>query len=103
MDTVRKRNGATVQIKMYGRDGNLEAPGSAVYRIDDLESGTNIRQSTALSAGHTVLLELDANDTDIVTSGERQEIHRITVTATYGQNDILVDEYDFKVKDTPFV
>jgi microcystin degradation protein MlrC len=102
MDTVRKGNGATVQIKMYGRDGSLEAPGSAVYRIDDLESGSSIRQETALAAGHTVLLDLDATDTDIVTSGERQEIHRITVTATYGQGDVLVDEYDFKVKDTPF-
>ena len=102
MDTVRKRNGANVVIKMYGRTGELDAPASAVYRIDDLESGQAIRQETALPAGHTVTLQLDANDTDIVTSGERQEIHRVTVTATYGQDDILVSEHDFKVKDTPF-
>jgi len=103
MDTVKKRNGGTVRILMYGRDGELESPSSAVYRIDDLESGGSIRESTPLPAGHTVDLDLDATDTDIVTAGERHEIHRITVTATYGQDDYLVDEWDFKVKDTAFV
>ena len=102
MVEVKKGNGAKVQVKMYGRDSELESPSSAVYRIDDLESGAEVRPETALSAGHTVEIDLDANDTDIVTAGERKEIHRITVTATYGQDDYLVDEFDFRVKDTPF-
>lgn len=110
METVNENDNASLTINWYDKTGIAEAPLSASYRIDDVDSGEEIRGVTALSATESVTIQLTHDDNrilDATNPAKQHEGRRLTATAVYGTDDDgaaiqKTVEYDWQVCRTRF-
>lgn len=107
MDIVIEGDNASVTISWFDKVGVAEAPISASYRINDIDSGEQIRGDTSLSATETVTIELTQSDNQILDSTKEHEGRRLTATAVYGTDDNgdsiqKTVEYDWQVAKARF-
>lgn len=98
---VNAASTAYLTAAFAGKTGAAATPSSVSYRIDDLESGTEVRGDTAVTPAASVEIELTAADNALLGTRDR-ETRRVTVTAVYGAGDQVIDEYDYELKRVRF-
>lgn len=97
-ETVKEQSTAYVTATFKDKAGASAAPTSARYRIDCVTTGTMVRDWTTIASPAAAQeITLTPSDTAIQTSSNATETKRITVEATYGAGDQVVDEYDVLV------
>ena len=96
---VNEKSTAYLTVTFKDKDGNEQAPTSATYRIDDVDSGTEIKTDTALSVAASVEITLTPDDNAILDSGQSYEKRRVTIKASYGASDGVNEEYLYRVKN----
>ena len=99
MATVTEKSTAYLTIAFYNKAGALDEPVSISYRIDDVESGQAVRASTSVAPANTVEITLTSTDNTILNQVGGDEERRVTVTATYGANDQITDEYIYLIQN----
>jgi hypothetical protein len=95
--SVTKKTTAYLTVSFYDKAGALQIPATATYRIDDVGSGDQVRDTTNLTPATEIEIILRPSDNVILRGGN--EKRRVTVTATYGVDDQVVDEYVYGVVD----
>lgn len=98
-ETVNEESSAYLTITFKDKSGNPVSPTSAVYRIDDVDSGTEIRADTALASSSSVEITLTPIDNQILNNTLDYETKRVTVKAVYGASDGVNDQYEYVVKN----
>ena len=106
MDEINERTSYTLTISFYDEDNVAVVPTTAVYRIDDVTTGTEIRSSTTcgsvMATSMDVLITHDENS--MVAENHTYETRRVTVEFTYGSpTKHGTDEYLYKVRNLPGV
>ncbi len=100
---VNEKTTIWVTVAFQDRTGVATTPSSATYRIDCLTSGAAILASTAVSGlSSSTEIEVTSAQNAIQVSANPEEFRRMTVTANYGTGDVMVEEFDWIVKNLPF-
>lgn len=97
METVNERSTAYLQMTFNDKVGASQVPTSITYRIDDKDTGTEIKADTAVSPAGTVEITLAPEDNRILNSVGRNEWRRVTVRATYGADQQVTGEFLYRV------
>jgi hypothetical protein len=102
-DTVNEKSSATLKVEFFDNAGAAAVPTTISYRIDNDADGTEIKDDTAVSpVASTVNILLTATDNRIVNSAVERELHKVTVTATFGANEQTVNEFKLTVRNLNF-
>lgn len=99
MDEIAERSTGYLTVTPLDKDGDPEAPASLSYRIDDVDSGTEIRGDTSIAAASSVVIALKPDDSQILDPEKEYEWRQVTVTATYGADDAVNGPYFYRVKN----
>jgi len=99
LEIVNEKSTAYLTVTFKDKDGALEAPSSASYRIDCLTNGQEVRGDTALTPGATIEITLSPADNAIIDQDNEVERRLVTVTGTYGASDTIHQEYEYNVKN----
>ncbi len=86
IDEVNERSIKVVNVAFTDEDGTAVTPTSASYRIDDVGSGTQVRDDTAISIvapDTSADIILDATDTSILDEFNLYETKRVTFSWEY--------------------
>lgn len=98
MQQVNERSTAYLTVTPKDKAGVAQAPTSLTWRIDDVFTGQEILDDTAVSGpGSTVELTLKPEYNRILTATNLAERRRVTVTAVYGVDDQVCSEYVYEV------
>lgn len=97
METVNEGSTCYVTVTFLDKDGNQTAPSSATWEAIDLKSGSVLQVETALTPAASIEITVPASVNDIYDSTKTEEIRRITVKATYGADDKVNSQYDYRV------
>lgn len=113
MDEVTERSSWITTVAFTDEDGEAVVPASASYRVDDVGSGTEVRDDTDISplAASTDVI-LTAADTSILDETHPYETRRVTVSWTFptasspsvtgtGTKEYLVNVVNLKGVTTP--
>jgi len=98
LQCVNERTTAYLQLSFLDRNGLPEAPSSISYRIDDPDTGEEIRADTALTPAAEVEITLLPSEQEVLFSSASAK-RRVTVSATYGAADEVHDEFTYVVRN----
>lgn len=100
MDTVNERSSWISTIAFTDENGLAISPSSASYRIDDVGSGAEIRDNTAITPlASSVEIVWTPEDTKILSDVHLFEVRVLTVTWLYGTSKQGTEEYILKIKN----
>lgn len=100
MAIVNEKSTSYITVSFFDRNNAPRAPSSLSYRIDDVMTRTPIRPLTVIeNPGEVVEIVLSPDDNMIVTPHLSTEQHRVTIIATYGDDDQITDSYTFLVRN----
>lgn len=98
MERVNEQSTAYLTVSFRDKAGTLATPTTISYRIDNIETGQEIRDDTAVTpAASSVEITLTPADNTLADPNRQYAHHRITVVATYGASDAVRAEYAYKV------
>lgn len=106
MDEINERTTYVLTISFYDEDNVLVVPATAVYRLDDVTTGTAIRASTTCRAimASSMDVTISKDENSMVAENHTYETRRVTVVFTYGSPVKQgTDEYLYKVRNLPGV
>jgi len=83
MSAVKEKDSAFLDLVFRNIANQMQAPLSITYRIDDVDSGQQLRAWTALDPAPSLTLQLTSSDNRMVGAGD-QERRMVTVVASYG-------------------
>lgn len=98
LTVVNEQSTAYLTCTFNDKNGQPAAPTSVSYRIDDVGTGNQVRGDTAIAAAPSVEIELNALDNAIITAG-KANTRKVTVTATYGANDLLRSDFIYSIRN----
>jgi hypothetical protein len=107
LDVVAENSTYVLTVAFTDRNGNPATPSEATYRIDEStqEGGddSEVLDDTAISPlASSVDISLTPANNAIIDPTRAFEERVVTVTATYGVNDVKVDEYRYRVRNLRF-
>jgi hypothetical protein len=96
--------GSTYQVNVYAQlpTGSNTTPTTLRYRIDDVETGTEVLDWTSSTPGNPTALVIAATDNRIVDTARNSEKHALTMEATYSDGSTATGEWFLFVKKMPF-
>ena len=98
MDRVNERSTAYLSVSFRDKAGALAAPTAISYRVDDVESGQEIRGDTAVApAASSIEITLTPSDNTLINALRQGEQHVVTVDASYGDDDAVRAQYVYEV------
>lgn len=97
METVNERSTAYLQMTFKDKVGAAQTPTSISYRIDDKDTGAEIKPETSVSPASMVEIVLAPEDNRILNNVGRNEWRRVTVKAPYGASDQVTGEFVYRV------
>ena len=90
----------TLTVSFYNESDVLTAPASATWSIIDVDTGTEMMASTAISGiASSVALTVPAAATAIVNDAKKYETRRVIVEATFAASRKKFGVYNFQVKN----
>ena len=98
---VNEGSTAYLTVDFLDKVDAAAAPTSISYRIDDAQSGAEVRADSAVAAASQIEIELTVADNTLLGAGD-VETRVVTVTATYGADDEVSDNYFYDVKNLRF-
>ncbi len=85
MTTKRFNEGTNVVVTVNFRsDGVATVPANVYWTLRNLTAGTTVVDWTAVTAGSTVSIDIDAQYLAIVDDDNDRELQELTVAANYG-------------------
>lgn len=102
IETCNERSTWKTTIAFTDEDGEAVAPSSAQYQIDDICSGSALRESTSITELDTeVDVIWEPGDTAILDEVNAYELRRMTVDWQYGSPSISYghQEYLLQIKN----
>ena len=100
MDVVREQTTWVVTCTFTDEDGTAVTPSAGSYRIDDVDTDTEIKTDTGISpSSSTHDIPIIASENAMVTATNNKEVHRLTLSFTYGSSLTGRGEYEFFVKN----
>ena len=98
MERVNEQSTAYVTATFRDKTGTAATPTAISYRIDDVATGQEIRDDTAITpAASTVEITLTPVDNAVVSPRLEVEKHVVTITGTYGEDDAVRAQYVYEV------
>lgn len=98
MERVNERSTAYLTVTPKDKTGAAQAPTALTWRIDDVFSGQEILDDTDVAGpGSTVELTLKPEYNRMLDAANRVERRRVTVTAEFGVDDQVCNEYIYEV------
>jgi hypothetical protein len=97
MNTVNERSTAYLTIAFFDPGKVPVTPAAVEYRIDDYDSGAEIRAGTTVTTGSSVQITLTPTDNMLVNNYAEFERRRVTVIAFYGEDDQQTAEYVYSI------
>lgn len=97
MERVNEQSTAYLSVSFRDKAGALATPTAISYRIDDVATGQEIRDDTAVTPASSVEITLTPNDNAMVSAAREIEVHAVTVDATYGASDAVRARYLYEV------
>lgn len=97
MEQVNEGSSAYLTVTFKDKAGLAQEPTAASYRIDDVATGTEIRDDTDLTPADSIEIALTPADNAIVSPRLPVERHVVTVTGTYGEDDAVRAQYVYEV------
>lgn len=102
LEKINEGTTGYLTINFKDKDGALEAPASATYRIDCLTNSQEIKTDTDITPiASSVEIELTATDNAIIDQAKPYEKRLVTVKASYGADDKINEEYEYNVINLP--
>jgi len=103
MDVVNEKTTAVVTCTFTDEDGSAVTPSTTTYRIDDVDTDTQILDDTVIVPSSSAEdYVITAAQNAMVTATKPREVHRLTITFTYtgaGAGQTGRGEYEFVVKN----
>lgn len=94
--------GSTAYLTVTFRDkaGQPSAPSAVTYRIEDVDTGAEVRTDTSIAAGSSVEITLTPDDTAFTANeaGRKEAKRRVIVTGSYGADDQAKEDYIFGIR-----
>jgi hypothetical protein len=101
---VNERSTAYLSVSFLNKSGALESPASAAYTVHEKETGEELVGETEITPiAALVEIKLGADANTIIHTARESEMHVVTVTATYGENDELNSAYTYWVTNLRFL
>lgn len=100
MEEVNDRSTAVITVGLKDENGNAVTPSAATYRIDDVDSGTQILDDTAFpSLASQVDLEITDAQNALLDETKPYESRKITVKFDYGSGKKGTAQYIYRIKN----
>lgn len=101
LPVVNENTSARLRIRFLDWDDVDQAPASASYRVDDVESGTEIRGDTAIASPTSPydITLIGTSDNPILNDDNSFERRRVTITGDYGGGDEVNGHFDYLVRN----
>lgn len=96
MESVNEGTTAYLSATFLNKAGVAEEPNTVHYRVDNLD-GTEIRDTTEVTAAETVEVVLEPSDNRIINADGNYETRKVTFFATYADNEQVTGQYKYKV------
>lgn len=87
MEIVPERSRKSFFTAFKGDDFELVIPGTARFRVDDEETGTELVAWTAITPAGRVTIDIPASANRILTDGNTREIKVLTVESDEGTDN----------------
>ena len=94
---IKEGSTAYINIIFLNKNNIPEEPSTIQYRIDDVATDEMIRGVTDIAPATSVEIVMEPSDTRILNSSNKQENHKITVVAVYGDYDQVTGELIVKI------
>ncbi len=100
LENVNEGETAYLTVAFSDKSGNPEAPTTISYRIDCLKNDEEILTDTSVTpAAAEVEITLLPSENIIIDQLNFLEKRLVTVTGTYGDDDAIIREYEYNVKN----
>ena len=101
---VPEKTTYVVTLSFADEAGNAVTPSSGTYRVDDVESGTEIKGTTAFSpSGSPCQLVIAATDNAMHDPARTSERRLVTVTVQYGAGRQITGEHLFIIRNLEYI
>ena len=98
--TIPEETTSYITVTFLDKDGAAAAPASATWEAIDVDTGTVMKTSTAITPiAASVEITIPPAVNVIVDESKRLEMRRIIVKASYGASDKVNDQYDYLIKN----
>lgn len=96
--TVREGSTSWLTVALYDRSGTLAAPTSLTWQAHDVRTNTELQAETSLTPASSVEITIPPAVNTLVNDSYKTEQRRITVIATYGDEDVLTSVYVYELQ-----
>lgn len=101
---VNEKSGATLTVTHYDEDGALTTPATVQYRIDNPESGLEVRDWTSIATpASSYEITLTAADNTFQRNEARKEKRRVTLKATFSGGEPENCDCEYGINEVRFV
>lgn len=98
LEKINEGTTGYLTVDFKDKNGNLEAPASATYRIDCRTNNQEIKADTDITPiASSVEIELTATDNTIIDQNNAIEKRLVTIKGSYGIDDKINDDYEYAV------
>lgn len=92
-----------IVVSFKNEDGEPIVPVSAKWRVDDVRSGTTIRDWAVLSPAASITIQLAESDTTILNVSNHTEEREVTVSATFSGNKRQTLNVNYEINNLRFL
>lgn len=97
VQSVSARTTAYLTVRFLDKNGVAASPAGISYRIDCMTSGQEIRDDTPIDPQAILEITIKASENAMINGTNTKERRRVTVVATYGEDDEAVGTFFYFV------
>lgn len=94
---VYEGNTAYLTVAFTDGDGVAALPTAVTWQCHDIKTGEELQAETAVTPATSVEITIPPSVNTLANADEQRETHRVTIKATYGDDDQATGKYDFVV------
>ena len=103
MNTFNEEQYATFTVRPVDKNGGVFTPTTARYRLDDLESRTELVGWTTLTASTKMTITIKPNENRVLVKSHKREKKVLTVEIDFGLDTSSPEQHEYWVKNLHFV
>lgn len=100
---INENSTAYLSLTFKNKDGEIESPQAVTYNIHCLTNDVEIKGDTSVSPGPSIEIVLSPTENRIIDANNKYERRVVTVTATYGPDDEITGQYEYKVLNLKYI
>lgn len=103
MDVVNEGTTTIITVSFYNENNEPITPDSVIYRLDDIYSGTEIKDDTSITPGESVDITISSTENRIVNRNRPVEKRIMSVKYTYaGNSKTGYDSYIYMIQNLDY-